>query len=102
MTDPLDILANHLQGLADQVAAALQAARAMQAERNESVDFQPLTRQPDIRSDDLIEPSAAASRFHIAKDTVRLWCRQNKVFCVKDGGRWLVSASSIRAKRRAG
>lgn len=53
MTDPLGILADHLQGLADQVAAALQAARAMQAERNEPVDFQPLTHHPDIRSDDL-------------------------------------------------
>lgn len=77
MTDPHDILADHLQGLADQVAAALQAARAMQDERNEPVDFQPFTRQPDIRSDDLIEPSAAASRFDVADDTVRLWGRRN-------------------------
>lgn len=52
----------------------------------------PPTQQAETRIDDLIEPSAAASRFHIADDTVRLWCRQKKVFSVKDGGRWLVSA----------
>ncbi|WP_136622644.1 MULTISPECIES: helix-turn-helix domain-containing protein [Mesorhizobium] len=60
------------------------------------------TQQAETRTDDLIETSAAASRFRIADDTVRLWCRQKKVFGVKDGGRWLVSASALRAKLRTG
>lgn len=59
----------------------------------------PQQASPADGNQDLIEVGMAASRFGIAKDTIRFWCRQDDgVIGTRRGGRWLVSVSALRAK----
>lgn len=56
-------------------------------------------RRPALIGKDWIEAGEAASRFGVAKDTIRFWCRlKPDVFGIKRGGRWYVSISALKAK----
>lgn len=92
--DPLDLLAEHLRGLSDQVAAAVTLVGTMRAERD-------ATAADEQFPDDLIDLAVAAQEFDMEKDTLRKLCRDKRIGVKHAGTRWMVSVSKLRSLRQS-
>ncbi|PZV33380.1 helix-turn-helix domain-containing protein [Mesorhizobium kowhaii] len=90
MTDPLDILIGHLQGLAEQIDIALSAARALRGQ-----DDSPSTL---VKSDhDMPETLAPKEAAHLAKrseSTIIRWCDTYEIG-KQVGGRYFISKQKL-------
>ncbi|PDS80143.1 hypothetical protein [Rhizobium sp. L43] len=82
--------------LAEQLNRIEQKLDRLMAEA-EGAPVQSATDFADDDFHDLIETWQAERRFDVPQDTLRKWCREDGCG-VKRGGRWLVSASRVRAR----
>jgi hypothetical protein len=89
-------------GILDETIAATKAHLAELEAKRAALAGRPYFRslgeavQPREETD-LIELHIAAQRFGVVADTIRLWCRTERIG-KKRGGRWLVSISRLRAR----
>ncbi|RUU84045.1 hypothetical protein EOB59_34805 [Mesorhizobium sp. M7A.F.Ca.MR.176.00.0.0] len=91
MSVPLESLIERLEGLAEQVTATMELARAMQAEQS-AIDH-----DAKFPPGDLIDVATAANRFRKKPDTLRHWC-EHEGMGVKRGARWFISVSLLRKR----